>query len=473
MQPEPERGDAAGEVSLASLWASYTVTGGGAAAATTEIAVAQRAPVSTADTEPETDPAGKPKCYRLGGYMSEEDYQAQHTASHSMPPQVAAVPLQQRVERVQAAQGCSRQEALRLVMRGTDKGGPLDERAMPVTEPGCDASASIWRVTNLPPRSTAVAFRKSADLEDRNLDAEPASDGSFHVATAETAEWVQLGERSWLPKKFLAASTAAEQREAAALRHELDTACPSQLISILRDRGSDAQVAEQGWREVWKRVDADGADSFLRAISGEVDGAAEAASAGLEQHADNRAVTQHTLRATFSLCRASSGSAQQVGKAWKGAVAKAGGIEAILGAMRAQPQEPSVQEYGCAALGLLMADSSGARTTHRLLVDSRGVNVIVGAMRTLSADKRVQDWGCVALNYLALGGAYCVAAAEAAGAKAVLQEALKTHAASGNATVAAAATTAVNAASVGYAGRWALAALTSLPEEEEDEEEGR
>eukprot|EP01048_Picozoa_sp_COSAG05_P000567 COSAG05_NODE_16_length_35726_cov_813.577584_2_plen_361_part_00 len=357
-------------------------------------------------------------------------------------------------------------------MSDANKGEPQDKQGVPATGPGCGAPTSIWRVTNLPPRCIAVAFRKSADLQDRNQDAEPASDGSFHVATAETAEWVQLAKRSWLPKKFLVGSTAEEQREAATLRQELDMVCPSQLISLLRNRGADAQVAEQGWREVWKRVDAGGADSFLQAISDDVDRAGKTASGALQQHADNRAVTQHALRATFSLCRASSRSAKQVGKMWKEALAKTGGIEAILGAMRAQPQHPSVQEYGCAALGLLMADPSAR--THHLLVDSRGVDVIVGAMRSLSSDKRVQDWACVALNYLALGGAYCIAAAEAAGAKEALQQALKTHA-SGAAAVAdvtatgsrAKATTPVNVASVGYAGRWALAALTPLPPEEE------
>ena len=73
---------------------------------------------------------------------------------------------------------------------------------------------------------------------------------------------------------------------------------------------------------------------------------------------------------------------------------------------------------GAAALASLMADATGA--TQRALVAAGGLPVLVGAMRTHAALPAVQDWACVALFYLTNGGADCVAAAQAAGAKACL-----------------------------------------------------
>ena len=256
---------------------------------------------------------------------------------------------------------------------------------------------------------------------------------------------------------------------------------PARLIATLREHAADDALAEAGWKEVCARLDAErgSADDGLFRRAAIYAGAAGAVVAALKSN--STATLGRALHATWALCRSSAG--RQI-------VAKAGALDAVVDAMRAHSDAPAVQEEGCAALASLMADATGA--TQRALVAAGGLPVLVGAMRTHAALPAVQDWACVALFYLTNGGAECVAAAQAAGARECLLSAFHArnpgewkklscpgigHAISYLGMWASPGLAArwkltelgeAKVATVDVAGVWALAAMEALPDEEED-----
>ena len=80
------------------------------------------------------------------------------------------------------------------------------------------------------------------------------------------------------------------------------------------------------------------------------------------------------------------------------AVADAGGIDAVVGAMQVHRDEVEVQEGGAFALSHLAIDSK-----HKALVgDSGGIDVVIRAMWVHSEHPGVQQWSCRALRTLSL-----------------------------------------------------------------------
>jgi hypothetical protein len=80
------------------------------------------------------------------------------------------------------------------------------------------------------------------------------------------------------------------------------------------------------------------------------------------------------------------------------ALAAAGGIEAVLAALRAHPGAANVQERGCLALGNLAASHAANQTA---VAAAGGIEAVVAALRAHSGAANVQDYGCYALRLLA------------------------------------------------------------------------
>jgi len=83
----------------------------------------------------------------------------------------------------------------------------------------------------------------------------------------------------------------------------------------------------------------------------------------------------------------------------RGAVAAAGGIEAVVSAMTAHREDAAVQEQGAGALQSLAADALGRARA----VGAGGVEAIVDAIRAHRTQPAVQEFGCWALANLASG----------------------------------------------------------------------
>merc|ERR1719221_537165 len=88
-------------------------------------------------------------------------------------------------------------------------------------------------------------------------------------------------------------------------------------------------------------------------------------------------------------------------------VLKAGGLDAVLGAMQQFPSEGWLQAEGCEVLRYLSMDVGGVRK----ILDVGGVDVVSQAMKLHPEDVYVQQNGCGALKNLAAKDARAVLAA--------------------------------------------------------------
>ncbi|KAJ1473959.1 armadillo-type protein, partial [Baffinella frigidus] len=80
------------------------------------------------------------------------------------------------------------------------------------------------------------------------------------------------------------------------------------------------------------------------------------------------------------------------------AIARAGGIEAVVAAMGTHRSSVGVQKHGCAALGNLAAHYEDNRAA---IARAGGIVAVVAAMWTHRSSVGVQDQGCWALVNLA------------------------------------------------------------------------
>ena len=96
----------------------------------------------------------------------------------------------------------------------SDKSGAmLEEAADSIARPRGEADATVSPpdkksaddgsafVVELPQDGDTIAYRKSANMEDR--DTAVAANGTRVWAVQQTEEWVQIEEGRWLPKRFL------------------------------------------------------------------------------------------------------------------------------------------------------------------------------------------------------------------------------------------------------------------------------
>ena len=99
-----------------------------------------------------------------------------------------------------------------------------------------------------------------------------------------------------------------------------------------------------------------------------------------------------------------------------------GGVEAIIRAMDTYPGLETLQQHACAALNNLCVLVEGLERT----VKAGGLPVLVAAMRVLAADPVVQHYGCWALLKIASVPSFRVCAADAGAIEAVAR-AMSTH----------------------------------------------
>ena len=71
------------------------------------------------------------------------------------------------------------------------------------------------------------------------------------------------------------------------------------------------------------------------------------------------------------------------------AIAAAGGVEAVVAAMRAHAADAMVQQNGCGALASLAANSAENKVA---IAAAGGVEAVKAAMRAHSGDTAVQQW---------------------------------------------------------------------------------
>jgi hypothetical protein len=103
----------------------------------------------------------------------------------------------------------------------------------------------------------------------------------------------------------------------------------------------------------------------------------------------------------------------------------AGGVEAVVAAMRAHASDARVQERGCWALESLVYSNAENRTRAGA---AGGVEAVVAAMRAHASDARVQEHGCWALRNLGSNNAENKKRAGAAGGVEAVVAAMRAHA---------------------------------------------
>ena len=72
------------------------------------------------------------------------------------------------------------------------------------------------------------------------------------------------------------------------------------------------------------------------------------------------------------------------------AIATVGGLDAILGAMRAYREDEQIQDFGCGALQNL----TGVEQNSQMLLEREGLTAILIAMRTYPDSTLIQESGC-------------------------------------------------------------------------------
>jgi len=81
----------------------------------------------------------------------------------------------------------------------------------------------------------------------------------------------------------------------------------------------------------------------------------------------------------------------------KVAVAKAGGIKAVITAMRNHASHAGVQHYGCRALTSIAYKNWDNKVA---VAKAGGIEAIITAMRNHASHAGVQHWGCKACNLM-------------------------------------------------------------------------
>ena len=76
---------------------------------------------------------------------------------------------------------------------------------------------------------------------------------------------------------------------------------------------------------------------------------------------------------------------------------KAGGVKAVVDAMRAHPTNADMQRYGCGALRAL---ADGNAENKARIGEARGVQAVVDALRAHRTNADVQEYGCFARRKL-------------------------------------------------------------------------
>ena len=140
--------------------------------------------------------------------------------------------------------------------------------------------------------------------------------------------------------------------------------------------------------------------------------------------------------------------------------AEAGGIEALLGALRAHAAAAAVQAAGFYVLRGFVANDRGRSDAIR---GGGGVALLLGAMRAHPQHARMQRWGCdLAVNLMDSGGAAASAELLEAGLAERAVAVVQAHAESHPEVISAAADACVRLARAKNGGRDALAAAGAL-----------
>ena len=96
----------------------------------------------------------------------------------------------------------------------------------------------------------------------------------------------------------------------------------------------------------------------------------------------------------------SAWKARSLGLSDRRALAKAGGIETVLSAMRAHPLDAAVQEDGCDALARFAVCDEAC---HKAVVSAGSVALLVAAMQEHAAAPEVQESAVSALASISTG----------------------------------------------------------------------
>ena len=105
-------------------------------------------------------------------------------------------------------------------------------------------------------------------------------------------------------------------------------------------------------------------------------------------------------------------------------VARAGGIGAVVEAMRQHAEHAGVQEQACFALRNLTYDNAQNRVE---VARAGGIRAVLEAMRQHAGHAGVQQWACVALYNVACKNADNKGAMRQLGVRALAQRAYDTH----------------------------------------------
>jgi hypothetical protein len=137
-------------------------------------------------------------------------------------------------------------------------------------------------------------------------------------------------------------------------------------------------------------------------------GGIEAVLSAMKRHVDMLVVQERGCYVLWQLSAAkqgcgvtrSSGVAADLSPDVKASIVAAGGIDAIVSAMRRHSDDAAVQEWACRALQRLAARNVANQVA---IAAADGVVAVVDAMRRHTAVADVSEWGCAALRSLAYG----------------------------------------------------------------------
>ena len=235
--------------------------------------------------------------------------------------------------------------------------------------------------------SLALARRLQQE-EQQLLEADRLRLAAEAEATRKAAETKRLAD---------AAQTRVAARRAGVVA-ELETADAARVVEILRAELAEGELQERGWACVWRRADSKTpgkSNAFGDAAI--ACGGAEVMVSALEQwQAGPASVLEQALHATWILSRSmvSAGKA----KAALAAFAVAGGVEAVVAAMRSHGGVAGVQEAGCGALHNLAVGDAGCL---QAIAVAGGIELATAAKQAFAGHAKVQQYSGLLLGLLA------------------------------------------------------------------------
>ena len=197
---------------------------------------------------------------------------------------------------------------------------------------------------------------------------------------------------------------------------------PAQVVEILRQTAANAKIQAAGCKRLMNLNDELERPKNLTLTSAERS-AAVASAGGIE--AVVRAMREH--RGSLSVQEKGCGALWNLtlsSAEHSAAVVSAGGIGAVVRAMREHAWSARAQERGCSVLRILASNSAERSAA---VASAGGIEAVVQAMGAHRGSERVQEWGCDVLRSLASNSTEHSAAVVSAGGIEAVVRAMREH----------------------------------------------